>query len=137
MTTYIYNLLGQRTSTTLPDNTAKAMTYDPAGRLKKSTLASGKSQTNVYEFSGVLDKIEFRNAANTLVGTDDYTYDALLRKIGSTGRYSVTQAWAYNDLGQLATDTTTYNGQSYAVNYAYDTRRVRLNFRLKSVLVVG
>ncbi len=122
VTTYIYNLLGQRTSTTLPDNTAKAMTYDPAGRLKKTTSASGKSQTNVYEFSGVLDKIEFRNAANTLVGTDDYTYDALLRKTGSTGRYSVTQAWAYNDLGQLATDTTTYSGQSYAVNFAYDTR---------------
>ena len=130
VTTYVYNLLGQRTSTTLPDNTAKAMTYDPAGRLKKTTSASGKSQTNVYEFSGVLDKIEFRNAVNTLVGTDDYTYDALLRKTGSTGRYSVTQAWVYNDLGQLATDTTTYSGQSYAVNFAYDTRRVWLNFRL-------
>ncbi len=60
--------------------------------------------------------VEFRNAANTLVGTDDYTYDAQLRKTASTGRNSVSQAWVYNDLGQLATDTTTCSGQSYAVN---------------------
>ena len=77
---------------------------------------SAKKQKSVYEFSGVLDKIEFRNAANTLVGTDDYTYDSLLRKTASTGRYNVTQGWAYNDLSQLTTETTTYSGQSYAVN---------------------
>ena len=38
-TTYAYNLLGQRTSTTLPDNSSKTMAYDAAGRVLEVTLA--------------------------------------------------------------------------------------------------
>ncbi len=121
-TTYGYNILGQRTSTTLADNSARAMTYDAAGRLKKVDLPSGKSQTTVYEFSGVVDKVEYRDTGGTLVGTDDLTYDANLRRTGSTSRYGVVRALAYDDRGQLDTDTTTYGGQSYQVGYDYDDR---------------
>ncbi len=121
-TTDTYDLLGRRTITTLADLSAKAMTYDAAGRITKVDLASGKSQTTTYEFSGVADKVEYRDATDTLTGTDDFSYDALLRRNGSLSRYNVARVLSYNDQGQLATDTTNYGGQSYVVTNAYDDR---------------
>ena len=121
-TTYVYNLLGQRTSTTLADNSARAMTYDAAGRLTRTDLPTGKSRTNVYDFSGVVDKVEYRNSGNTLVGTDDMTYDNRLRRTGSTSRDGVTQAMVYSDRGRMASESTTYGGQTYTVSYERDDR---------------
>ena len=121
-TTYGYNLLGQRTSTALADGSSKAMTYDAAGRVTVVDLPSGKSQTTIYEFSGVVDKVEYRDAADVLTGTDDMTYDAQLRRTGSTSRYGIVRALTYTDLGQLDTDTTTVNSVNYLVDYDYDDR---------------
>ena len=121
-TTYVYNLLGQRTSTTLPDNSARAMSYDPAGRLTRTDLPTGKSRTNVYEFSGVMDKVDYRSAGNALTGTDDFTYDALLRRTASSSRDGVSQAMTYDDRGQMSSESTTYGGQTYTVSYTRNDR---------------
>jgi RHS repeat-associated protein len=106
----------------LPDSSSKEFEYDPAGRVKLVTLNSGKKQTTIYKFSGVVDKIEYRNAGNTLTGTDDFTYDSLLRRTGATSRYGVTSGWTYDDLGRMLTESTTYSSQTYNVGYHYDSR---------------
>ena len=127
-TTYVYNLLGQRTAATLADSSSRGMIYDAAGRLTRTDMASGKSKTNVYtnganDIAGLLRKVEFRNAGNALVGSDAFSYDTLLRRTGSSSsRYSVDQAMAYDDRGQLSTESTTYGGQTYTVSYDRDDR---------------
>ena len=126
-TTYGYDILGRRTSTTLPDNSSRAMAYDAAGRITRVDLPSGKSKTNVYinaanDIAGLLRKVEYRDATDTLVGSDTLTYDDLLRRTGSTSRYGVTQAMAYDHRSQMSSESTTYGGQTYSVAYERDDR---------------
>ncbi len=121
-TTYGYDDIGQRISVTLADSSSRAMTYDAAGRLIKTEAPSGKYLTTTYEFSGVVDKHQYYDASDTLTGTDDFSYDSVLRKSGSTSQYGVTRSLAYTDRGELDTDTTTYSSQSYVVDYDYDDR---------------
>ncbi len=121
-TTYGYDLLGQRTSVTLPDTSSKTFEFDAAGRVTKVTLESGITQKTIYEFSGVVDKIEYRDDSNTLTGTDDFTYNALLQRTAATSRYGVVNGWTYDDLGRTLTESTTYSGKTYTVGYGYDSR---------------
>ena len=127
-TTYLYDLLGRNTSTTYPDTSVVTNDYDPGGsyptgsQATKMTFDSGKSKTSIASFDGTLDKVEYRNTGGTLTGTDDYTYDAQLRRSGSTSADGITRALTYDDNGQLATDVTTYGGQSYTVTYGYNNK---------------
>ena len=82
---------------------------------------SGIKIGQVYEYSGALDKVEYRNAQGTLT-TDDFQYDDYQRKIGATGRYGSQHSYSYSDRGQLKTESTTIGGQTYPVNYLYDSR---------------
>ncbi len=97
-------------------------TYDKAGRILSVVQESDKTKTHVYEFSGVLDRIDYFDINGLPAGTDDFTYDAHLRRNGSTSVDGVVRALTYTDRGQIATDTTTYGGQSYIVTYDYDSR---------------
>lgn len=124
-TTYLYDVLGRETSTTYPDGSVVTMDYDPAGttgNARKMTYDSGKSNTSYISFDGTLDRTEYRDSSGTLTGTDDYSYDAQLRRSGSTSMDGIVHALTYNNRGQLATDTTIYGGQSYTVTYSYDDR---------------
>ncbi len=121
-TTYGYDLLGQRISVALPDTSSKTFEFDAAGRVTKVTLESGITQKTIYEFSGVIDKIEYRDDSNTLTGTDDFTYNALLQRTAATSRYGVVSGWTYDDLGRTLNESTTYSGKIYTVGYDYDSR---------------
>lgn len=124
-TLYGYDDLGRRTSVTLENGQVTSTTYDKAGRVASVTKESGKKEINVYEFSGVLDKVDFvqvNGNTETLIGTNNYTYDDLLRRTGSTSFDSVTNATTYTQRGRVMSETTTYGGQSYPVTFVYDTR---------------
>ncbi|MEL7499552.1 MAG: RHS repeat-associated core domain-containing protein [Planctomycetota bacterium] len=124
ITTYEYDDLGRRTKVTLHGATASTeTTYDPAGRVKDFIQPSGIKRTMVYSaYSGELDMIDYYDSLGTLKGTDDFTYDDFLRKTASSSRDSVDNTFVYNDRGQVATESTTYGGQTYDVNYLYDDR---------------
>ena len=123
-TTYLYDLIGRKTSTQYPDNSTNTIAYDVLGYANalRFTYESGKSKTFVTDFDGTIDKVEYRDTTGTLAGTDDFDYDAHLRRDGSTSMDGITRGLTYNDNGQLATDTTSYGGQSYVVTYGYDNR---------------
>ncbi len=131
-TSYDYDVIGRRTELELhaigggtPQKTTYA--YDSEGRVETVTLHSGAKREVSYEFSGVLDKVEYYNTSSTLVSTDEYSYDAFLRRTASDSTVdSVTHTFTYTDRGQLDTDTTNYSSQDYVVNYDYDSRG-RLN----------
>ncbi|MDB4778151.1 hypothetical protein OAG68_01715 [bacterium] len=130
-TSYDYDVMGRRTELTLhainggtPQETTYA--YDSAGRMERVTLHSGAKREMTYEFSGVLDKVDFYNSSSTLTDTDDFTYDAFLRRTVSSSDDDVTHTYTYTDRGQLDTDTTNYSSQDYVVDYDYDSRG-RLN----------
>ncbi len=131
-TSYDYDVLGRRTELTMhaigggtPQETT--YDYDSAGRMETATLHSGAKRELSYEFSGVLDKVDyFAPSSSTPSGTDDFTYDAFLRRTDSSSDDGVTHAYVYTDRGQLDTDTTNYSSQDYEVNYDYDSRG-RLN----------
>lgn len=129
VTSYGYDLMGRRKKVTLNAIGAAApqetdYDYDAAGRLERVILHSGEKRELNYEFSGVLDKVDYFNSGGTLVSTDDFSYNdpGTLRRTGSTSSDGVTHAYTYTDRGQLDTDTTTYSGQSYVVDYGYDLR---------------
>ena len=69
-----------------------------------------------------MDKIEYRNAAGTLTGSDDFTYNSLLQRTAATSRYGVNSGWTYDDQGRMLTESTTYSSQTYNVGYHYDSR---------------
>ncbi len=130
-TSYDYDVMGRRTELTMnainggtPQETN--YDYDSAGRMERVTLHSGAKRELSYEFSGVLNKVEYYNSSSTLTGTDDFTYDAFLRRTASSSDDSVTHAYTYTDRGQLDTDTTNYTSQNYIVDFDYDSRG-RLN----------
>ncbi len=130
-TSYDYDVMGRRTELTMhtinggtPQETT--YDYDSAGRVERVTLHSGAKRELSFEFSGVLDKVEYYNPSSTLTGTDDFTYDAFLRRTASSSDDSVTHAYTYTDRGQLDTDTTNYTSQNYVVDFDYDSRG-RLN----------
>ncbi len=126
-TSYDYDVLGHRTELRMPaigGGTPQETTYayDSAGRMETVTLHSGAKRVLNYEFSGVLDKVDyFAPSGSTPSGTDDFTYDAFLRRTGSTSSDNVTHTYTYTDRGQLDTDTTNYTSQDYVVDYDYDS----------------
>ena len=127
ITTYDYDKMNRRTYTYLnaigaatPQTTV--VDYDAAGRRYKQTFHSGESRTSVFEFSGVLDKVEYRNSSASLIGIDDFNYDSYLRPSGSTSIDGIVNSTTYTERGQVDTETTTFNGQSYIVDYDYDAR---------------
>ncbi len=98
----------------------RSLRYLPMFRSNKS---SGNKRQSIYEpYTGLLDKVQYRNANGNVVGTDDFSYDNFLRPIGSVSRYGVTRTLAYTDRGQLDSETTTYNYKSYLIGYGYDDR---------------
>ncbi len=131
-TAYDYDVLGRRIELEMhainggtPQKTTYG--YDSAGRMELVTLHSGAKRELSYEFSGMVDKVDyFAPSSSTPSGTDDFTYDAFLRRTGSTSSDNVTHTYAFTDRGQLDTDTTNYSTQNYVVDYDYDSRG-RLN----------
>lgn len=127
-TVYAYDELGQKVSTQYADGSVFDTRYDAAGRPEVMVAHSGKTKTNVYRFSGAIDRIEYRdiddsNAAP--VNVDQFTYDTLLeRRTGSTSSDGVERQITYTERGQIKTDTTltTFNNQNYKVTYGYDAR---------------
>ncbi len=130
-TWYDYDVMGRRTELTLHainGGTPQVTTYDhdSAGRMERVTLHSGAKREMTYEFSGVLDKVDYYNSSSALTGTDEFTYDAFLRRTASSSDDNVIHSYTYTDRGQLDTDTTNYTSQDYVVDYDYDGRG-RLN----------
>ena len=122
-TDYVYDVLGRRTTTTLEDGSVTSVQYDSAGRNSKITKHSGIEQRFTYQaMTGLLEKIDYYDATPALVGTDTFSYDTYLRNTGSTGKDGADHTLTYSDLGQLASDATTYSGQTYTVSYTYDDR---------------
>ena len=145
VTKYKYDLLGQKTKTTFAYvesthayDSEFTNEYDAAGRVTIMKAHSGKTKTNVFEFSGVLDKIEYRDIdGGPVVNTDDFSYDEYLRRIGSTSTDGVERALTYTERGQLETDKTTYGEQDYVVRYGYDLRGRNNNVTYPSGRGVG
>ena len=126
-TYYTYDILSRKQTTTYPDNSVNSWSYDVPGyaagtRANRMTYPSGKSKTTVASFDGTVDKIEYRNTAGAVTGSDDYTYDDQLRRSGSTSADGIVRSLTYNDNQQLETDTLSYGGQNYTVSYGYDDR---------------
>jgi RHS repeat-associated protein len=128
VTAYGYNVLGQRISTTYSDSGQQTIdSFDAAGRPLTITKPTGRKHHLAYNFLGNVTQIQFKNAAGTVTETQTMTYDAYGRETGvASSQYNASTAKSYNDLGQLATEATTYSGQTYTVSYAYDAQG-RLN----------
>ncbi len=68
-------------------------------------------------------RVQFKNSGGTVTETQTMTYDAYGRETAtSSSQYSASTAKTYTDRGQLATESTTYSGQTYTVTYHYDAQ---------------
>ncbi len=100
------------------------------GKIKGDVLlfeSSARISHHEIDIAKVEKSPSRRNSFERSTGcTNDFTYDALLRRTGSSSSDGVDHAYNYTDRGWLATDTTNYLSQDYVVNYDYDSRG-RLN----------
>jgi YD repeat-containing protein len=123
-TAYGYNLLGARNSLTFSDAGVQTVnTFDGAGRPLEITSPSGRKQNLTYNFLGNVTQVQFKNSGGTVTETQTMTYDAYGRETAtSSSQYAASTGKSYNDRGQLATESTTYSGQTYTVTYHYDAQ---------------
>lgn len=129
---YVYDA-GQRLCKTIePEVGATVQDYDAAGNVKWKAPGQVLSSTTACEQTSVATAAKISYGYDNLnrlktVGygdnspgiTNTYTPDGLLETTTSNGS---TWTYGYNALRQIATETLSYAGQSYGINWGYNTQ---------------
>jgi RHS repeat-associated protein len=89
VTSFTYDSMGRRTSTTLPDNSATYMSYWPTGQEKASYGSKTNPTVKLYTAEGQLHKLRTFRSANLALAPDE-----------NTANYDET-TWTYNNRNQL------------------------------------
>ncbi|SFV04491.1 RHS repeat protein [Pseudoduganella namucuonensis] len=133
-TNYTYNGFGDVTSAASPDTGLTTYQYDAIGRLASSTTADGKMVQ--YGFDS-LDRPTYRFSGNV---TESFTYDKgaygkgrLTSVDDATGRTT----FDYTAAGELRSKVSNILGQTYALNWSYDSAGRLLGFSDPSGMSIG
>jgi RHS repeat-associated protein len=89
VTSFTYDSMGRRTSTTLPDNSVTHMSYWPTGQEKASYGSQTNPTVKLYTAEGQLHKLRTFRSANLALAPDE-----------NTANYDET-TWTYNIRNQL------------------------------------
>ncbi|XVU28294.1 DUF6531 domain-containing protein [Actinoplanes sp. CA-054009] len=140
---YSYDSVGNLATTTYPDNTQYAYTYDkdnrldtvktgattladydydPAGQQIKATLGNGAISTATYDRGGRVTRITDTKIPATLVD-ETYTYDAANNPTAIKHANGATDTYTYDTLDRLTKacySTTTCTGATDYIAWAYD-----------------
>lgn len=114
ITSYTYDVNGNRTSITLPDGTATSSTYDAKGNMLTATDALGQTTTYGYNDFGQVTSI-----TDPQDGVTSYVYDAAGNMTAMTDPSNATTNYEYDAKGNV-TKTTDAAGQ--ATSFAYDNQ---------------
>jgi RHS repeat-associated protein len=101
VTSYLYDLLSEKTSQTSPDTGTTSYRYDPAGDLSSVTDADGTTLTYLYD-SLNRKTDEYQGTATTGVKLASWTYDTLEKGY-------LTSSTAYSGSAQYTEAVTGYN----------------------------
>jgi len=130
-TRYEYDLAGNLVKKTYADNSHVAYTYDAQNRLIEKIDAKGQKTTYAYDAQGLLVTNLFYNAAQTLVKTVTYGYDAKGRMTSwDDGTYSGT--YGYDEPNRIMTATVNYGAFSKSYTYRYDLAGRKTSFTYPS-----
>lgn len=122
-TDYQFDDLGSLVRVVSPDTGATRYGYDAAGNLvRKVEDATGTPRTTLYTYDG-LDRLTLVD----LPGDPDwvFTYDTSAAqnqkgRLAAASNGIITTGLAWTPRGEIATETTTVDGEDYAVSYGYD-----------------
>jgi RHS repeat-associated protein len=89
VTSFTYDSMGRRTSTTLPDNSVSYTSYWPTGQEKASYGSQTNPTVKLYTVEGQLHKLRTFRSANLALAPDE-----------TTANYDET-TWTYNNRNQL------------------------------------
>jgi len=126
VTTYNYNALGQLDNLVSPDTSTTVYTYDLAGNKKTKRDARNITATYNYDDLNRLISISYPDSTkNVTFNYDDNTGGKLngLGKLTSMTDESGSTQFEYNHWGDLVKETKVINGQSFVIQYGYDTER--------------
>lgn len=135
-TAYQYDTRGRKFKTTYPDHTGGMpgdpgygiveRSFDAAGRLVRKTDQAGDTITYNYNMVDRLLAREYRLKINSPSGpiadTDTFAFNHAGQVLTATsGRYSNTVAFTYDEAGQKASESLTIDGQTYTSTNEYDS----------------
>lgn len=120
---YLYDDLNRLTTVTDWGSQVTEYAYDPFGRLETATAPNEVVSRYTYDKAHQIDTITHEDNLNAVLGSFDYTYDAVGNRTGVVEVMNVTTAttttiaYEYDDLYRL-TDATYSDGRSF--EYVYD-----------------
>lgn len=117
-TSYGYDLAGNLTKITQPDNSYLVFTYDPAHRLTKITDALGNYTVLTPDPANNITQVQVFDATNTLRQTRSYVYDTTERLYQEIGAAGQTTTYGYDPQSNLTGITPP--APSGAVTMTYD-----------------
>ena len=130
VTEMTYNFLGQKTGMDDPDMGEWGYTYDALGNLATQTDAKGQIITFSYDdLSRLTQKDYSTDAGSVYYKYDDYKGSSDAGATNSWGRLRASyvgsesangHTYAYDDRGQLVSDTVKIDNEVYRTHYDYD-----------------
>ncbi|MCS5736280.1 PA14 domain-containing protein [Herbiconiux daphne] len=126
-TSYGYDILGRAVaSKSTSDSGTSCTTYDPRGRVTKSTDMShngAPARTTTYSYASTAAPVgnPLVSSVTDAVGTTTVTRDLLGRVTSAVDVWGTTTSTTYNQVGQVVTVTTAPPvGQAYRLAYTYN-----------------
>ncbi|MGH7259451.1 MAG: RHS repeat domain-containing protein, partial [Nitrospiraceae bacterium] len=125
-TTYAYNAISRRTSTTLPNGTQTIYTYDPASQVTNilHKIVATSAQINKADY--VYNNVGNRTSLTDKRGAQSFGYDQLDRLTSASHPLLGTpQAFSYDPVGNRTTDGSVHNAGNQLTadanfSYQYD-----------------
>ena len=114
--TYQYDLMGNITSYTDPEQKTTTFSYDQLNRLIKLTDAKNQATDYTYNQIGTLSTFTQSDASNARTTSYDYNEIGLLKQRKDPG--NATDKWNHNAKGQVTTATDSSN---HLFNLTYDS----------------
>jgi len=123
--TYTYNSLGQMLTSNLPETNYKTVstTYTPSGSVSQKTDARGVVTTYSYDFLNRLSAIHYSDATPPVSftygrsGDPNFGAAKIIQSTDGTG----SQAYQYNNMGQVTQISKMIGANTYKIQYSYNS----------------
>jgi len=120
VTTDLYDNLGESISKTDGAGNTTTYTQDGWGRVAKTTLADGTYTTKTYDNLGDVTATASYGASGTELASTSAVFDLRGLHTSTTNALGVTEAYGYDALGHLISESQPTGSSTISITYGYD-----------------